>query len=214
MYVRQDTERIHTRMYTCQIRWMYTCQHTKYAYIPEITRSRTQNVFYRWIYTYQHIKCAYIPEITRGRTQNVFYRWIYTYQHIKCAYRPEITCGRIACHTYEWVMSHKWMSHVTHMNESCNTYEWVMSHIWTSHVTHMDEWLAESHARIHALRIIFIHVRHVWRWCVMRVFWHAILPHAACKNTRITHYLHTRITHYLHTCQNSEYQGASVSRVD
>jgi len=32
------------------------------------------------------------------------------------------------CHVYEWVMSHIWMSHVTHMNESCHTYEWVMSH--------------------------------------------------------------------------------------
>jgi len=36
-------------------------------------------------------------------------------------------------------MSHIWMSHVTHMNESCHTYEWVMSHIRMSHVTHMNE---------------------------------------------------------------------------
>ena len=28
---------------------------------------------------------------------------------------------------YKWVMSHIWMSHVTHMNESCHTHEWVMS---------------------------------------------------------------------------------------
>ena len=34
-------------------------------------------------------------------------------------------------------MSHIWMSHVTHMNESCHTYEWVMSHIWMSHVAHI-----------------------------------------------------------------------------
>ena len=44
-----------------------------------------------------------------------------------------------SCHTYEWVMSHIWMSHVTHMNESRHTYEWVMSHIWMSHVTYMNE---------------------------------------------------------------------------
>jgi len=37
-------------------------------------------------------------------------------------------------------MSHIWMSHVAHMNESCHTYERVMSHIWMSHVTHMNEW--------------------------------------------------------------------------
>jgi len=63
-----------------------------------------------------------------------------------------------SCHTYEWVMSHIWMSHVTHMNESCHEWirhvgthlnicavlselkcEWVMSYIWMSHVTNMNE---------------------------------------------------------------------------
>ena len=44
-----------------------------------------------------------------------------------------------SCHTYEWVMSHIWMSHVTHMNEVCHTYEWVLSQIWMSLVTHMIE---------------------------------------------------------------------------
>ena len=40
----------------------------------------------------------------------------------------------MSCHTWtshdtrERCMSHIWMSHVTHMNESCHTYEWVMSH--------------------------------------------------------------------------------------
>jgi len=49
-----------------------------------------------------------------------------------------------SCHTYEWVMSHIWMGHVTHTNESCHTeschtYEWVMSHIGMSRVTHRNE---------------------------------------------------------------------------
>ena len=60
-----------------------------------------------------------------------------------------------ACSTHEGVMSHIWMSHVTHTNESCRTYEWVMSHIWLiesyctyewvmshtwmSHIAHMNE---------------------------------------------------------------------------
>ena len=55
--------------------------------------------------------------------------------------------------TYECVMSHRrishgthiQISHITHMNESCHTYEWVTSHrrishgtyIWISHVTHI-----------------------------------------------------------------------------
>jgi len=61
-----------------------------------------------------------------------------------------------SCHAYEWVMSHIWMGHVAHMNESCcmsqiwmchvahvnesrHTREWVMSHLWMSHVTPMNE---------------------------------------------------------------------------
>jgi len=31
------------------------------------------------------------------------------------------------------------MSHVAPMNESCRTYKWVMSHVWMSHVTHTNE---------------------------------------------------------------------------
>jgi len=36
-----------------------------------------------------------------------------------------------------WVMSHAWMSHVMHMNESCHTYEWVLWHVWMRHVSHV-----------------------------------------------------------------------------
>jgi len=57
-------------------------------------------------------------------------------------------CVKEPCHAYEGVMSHIWMSHVTHKNESCHiwmshvTYGWVMSHmkeschIWVSHATY------------------------------------------------------------------------------
>jgi len=61
-------------------------------------------------------------------------------------------CGLLCAllrHTYEWVMSHIWMCHGTHMNESCHTYKWflelrfadswVMAHIWMSHVTHTND---------------------------------------------------------------------------
>ena len=34
-------------------------------------------------------------------------------------------------HVHEWVMTHIWMNHDTHLNESWHTSEWVMSHIWT-----------------------------------------------------------------------------------
>jgi len=32
--------------------------------------------------------------------------------------------------TYECIMSHIWMRHVWHMNDSCPTYEYVVYHIW------------------------------------------------------------------------------------
>ena len=51
-------------------------------------------------------------------------------------YKWRVTAVR---HTHERIMSHIWMSHVTHMNESCPTYEWVMRHIWMRHVPHMNE---------------------------------------------------------------------------
>ena len=44
-----------------------------------------------------------------------------------------------SCHTYQWVMSHTSMSHVTHINESCYAYECIISHTWMSHVTHVNE---------------------------------------------------------------------------
>ena len=34
-------------------------------------------------------------------------------------------------------MSHIWMGHVTHMNESCCEKEVAISHVWMSHVTHV-----------------------------------------------------------------------------
>jgi len=44
-----------------------------------------------------------------------------------------------ACPTYERVLSHKWMSRVTHTNESWHTHQRVMSHKRMSHVTGMNE---------------------------------------------------------------------------
>jgi len=49
-----------------------------------------------------------------------------------CASRSQTTWVYIGIYG-QWVMSHMWMSHVTHVNESCHTYEWVMSHTWMLH---------------------------------------------------------------------------------
>jgi len=46
-----------------------------------------------------------------------------TISHVECEWS-------VSCHTYEWAVSHIWMSHVTHMNESCHTYEWHVECEW------------------------------------------------------------------------------------
>jgi len=50
--------------------------------------------------------------------------WILTWHgSFMCEFLCDMTpsCVNLSCHQYEWVMSHTWMSHVTHMNESCHT---------------------------------------------------------------------------------------------
>ena len=55
------------------------------------------------------------------------------------------------------VMTHIWLSHVTHMNESCHTYAWATSHIYMIHVTHMNE----SHIRMS--HVTHMNESYVWR---------------------------------------------------
>jgi len=43
---------------------------------------------------------------------------------------------RLLATTHNWVMSHIYISHVTHMNETCLMYEWIMSRKWISHISH------------------------------------------------------------------------------
>jgi len=46
-----------------------------------------------------------------------------------------------SCHICDCVMSHMWMGHVIHVNETCHTRGhtrgWDMSHMWMSYVTQM-----------------------------------------------------------------------------
>ena len=96
-------------------------------------------------------------------------------------------------HTYKWVMSHVWMSHVTHvnesyhtwhvtllirvsahdtrMNESCLMYEWVMSHVWMSHVSHNT-----SHD-------LFVHVYtwHTCEWVISHVWMSHVTHQQQCQ---------------------------------
>jgi len=64
-----------------------------------------------------------------------------------------------SCHIYEWVISCVWMSHITCINESCHTYEWVMAHIWMSHGTRISQ-----HMGVKCPRVIN-HVTHMDESC-------------------------------------------------
>jgi len=50
-----------------------------------------------------------------------------------------LQCVAVCYHIDGYVMLHKWMSHITHMNESCLADGWVMSYRWMSHVIQMNE---------------------------------------------------------------------------
>jgi len=55
--------------------------------------------------------------------------------------------------TYGYAVSHMWINHVTHTNESCRTNEWVVRHLWISRV--MLNQVVESS-----------YVRHDWFICL------------------------------------------------
>jgi len=78
-------------------------------------------------------------------------------------------------------MSHIWMSHVSHMNESCLTHEWVMSHIWMSHVSHMNESCLTYES--HVSRCRRRSKRRLWRCRKQRAtaFWITRLPNKSWK---------------------------------
>jgi len=81
-------------------------------------------------------------------------------------------------------MSHTWMSHVAHMNESCRTHEWVMSHIWMSHVAHINESSLVSHVWMG------LYWCHHWNrhWC-RHLEW--VMSHISMSHHWCHHWYHT-----------------------
>ena len=101
-------------------------------------------------------------------------------------------------------MSHVWMSHVTHMNESCHTYEWVMAHVWMSHGTRMND-SCETYAGV----MWHIHewvMAHIWvsHGTYMNESWHTyewVMAQISCTNALalIAVMRHIRMSHVTHT---------------
>jgi len=104
--------------------------------------------------------------------------------------------SHVTCDTYEWVMSHIWMSHVTHINESRDTHEWVMWHIWIRHITSHIRWSSACLTHMNESRDTYEHV-----------MWHAWIRHVTHRNGsyhtvgRVKIYAQTLFTHLCIICE-------------
>jgi len=143
--------------------------------------------FIRWIYVYgwDETWLIHMWDMTHSYVAHNSFRLVVSYVVASTCmnemryYKWRVTAVR---HTHERIMSHIWMSHVTHMNESCPTYEWVMRHIWMRHVPHMNELRPMSH-------IWMSHVPHMNESCatyecVMSHIWmsYVRLLDESCQN--------------------------------
>jgi len=73
-------------------------------------------------------------------------------------------------------MSHMWMSHVTHVNESCHSCEWFMSRMWRSHVTRLND-SCHTHNWVMS-HMVLSHVKRVNESCVTWVMPNVWMSHA------------------------------------
>jgi len=82
-------------------------------------------------------------------------------------------------------MSHTWMSHVAHMNESCHTCEWVMSHTWMNESCHTHEWVM-SHIWIrHATPMKGS--CHAYRWFMSHIWMRDTHMHTSDSSIHVWH---------------------------
>jgi len=106
-----------------------------------ISLFHTQTHLHTHTHTHTHT-CTHRRTCTRTRhTRTVFLslslaHTLHTHTH---THKHTHTSCTSAIHTHERVMSHKWMSHVTHINTLRDKYKWVLSHTRMRHVTHRTE---------------------------------------------------------------------------
>jgi len=120
-----------------------------------------------------------------------------------------ITSISHVCHTYTSVLSHMWISHVSHMNQSCLIYELAMSRIWVSHVEHNNLYYLISHLRkrthssrptlmSHVCHTCGLDMSHIWISHISYTSWPCqIYGTAMFQNTKVfeSHIWHTHVSH-------------------
>jgi len=121
--------------------WHDSINHSIIARVYSYDYSRVWHEYwYVWGVTHIYIGlCCRIESLLQGSFAKETLEYIIT-----CLFMWLFTCVtwvlvRLGHHTCEGVMSHMWMSHVTHVNESCHTCEWDLSHMWMNHITHVNE---------------------------------------------------------------------------
>jgi len=122
------------------------------------------------------------------------YKWVLSYMNE-------------SCHLYAWVMSrvnkscHMWHDSyfVAHANESCHTYERAMSHMWMSHVTHTNEscYICMNHVTYECMPHSYIHIR-------MSPVAYAWMSHVTHTNDFCHIYMY-HVTHMHGSCHTYEW---------
>jgi len=130
-------------------------------------------------------------------------------------------------------MSHIWMSHVTHMNESCHKISVtphiyiVMSYMWMSHATHMHRYVTRMNESCHTYTWVMSHawMRHYLQregskecvWVISRMLMsHITHTHSHTYECIMSHTCHvTRIIEYNYHTYNylMDIGVASVSKI-
>jgi len=101
------------------VKWLYICHEMKFM-----------SEWMSWLNESFH-RMSWVNES--------FHTWKSHVTYESVIHRCDMTPSHVQHDSCRTRTNHRWMSHVTHMNESCHTYQWVVSHIWMSRVTMINE---------------------------------------------------------------------------
>jgi len=211
---------------SCHI-WMGHIAHTNESYTNEsrythecVTSRTLSRMGHGWVMSY--IRMGHITHTNESRyTYECVTSRTFNLQKWRCAQKSNVTHTNQSCHTHEWVMSHIWMSHVTHMNQSSLSYK-MRSHIWMRHIAqfwaasvvvgvgvlyHTDNWVI-SHVWMcymnesyHTYESVMSLIPHIWISHVAYecVIWTSDAAHTHQRMNDICIDCNTTATHLQHT---------------
>jgi len=114
-----------------------------------------------------------------------------------------------SCLICKWVMSNMWMSPVTYLIESCHIFNWVMSHMWMSDVSYVNEsclicaWVMTHTSMCHA--------SYVWEFVNELCMSHMCMSHVSLLNAITCHRHISHVSHVNTSCHKLYYILRDVS---